>query len=130
MTVQLEVIKFKDLVPILGIPRFVDVFGPNIPTIGASGAIFGILIAYGMSFPNRTVLLWFIVPVSARTLVAIAALMELVMTIQYHGGDGVARFAHLGGMLVGYLYLKRVCRWFVAQKIRKQQVSVSLVLRL
>lgn len=80
---------------------------PNIPTIGASGAIFGVLIAYGMAFPTRKILLWFIIPVSARTLVALAALFELYMTVEYRGGDGVARFAHLGGMLVGYVYLKQ-----------------------
>jgi membrane associated rhomboid family serine protease len=85
------------------------IFGsnPNIPTIGASGAIFGVLIAYGLAFPNRKILLWFIIPVSARTLVALAALFELYMTVEYRGGDGVARFAHLGGMLVGYIYLKQ-----------------------
>jgi membrane associated rhomboid family serine protease len=80
---------------------------PNIVVIGASGAIFGILIAYGMAFPDRTVLLYFVIPIRARTFVAIYALLELFMTVQYHGQDGVARFAHLGGMLVGYLYLKR-----------------------
>jgi len=80
---------------------------PNIPTIGASGAIFGILIAYGMTYPNRPVLFMFVIPMSARTFVAIYAVLELAMTVQYHGQDGVARFAHLGGMLVGFLYLKR-----------------------
>jgi membrane associated rhomboid family serine protease len=80
---------------------------PNIPTIGASGAIFGILIAYGMTYPNRTVLAMLVIPMSARTFVAIYAFLELAMTIQYHGQDGVARFAHLGGMLVGFVYLKR-----------------------
>jgi len=79
---------------------------PNVPIIGASGAIYGVLIAYGMAFPNRTILLWFVVPVSARTMVFIWVFMELALTFQSHGGDGVARFAHLGGMLVGYLYLK------------------------
>lgn len=81
--------------------------GANIPTIGASGAIFGVLLAYGMAFPHRKILLWFVIPVSARTLVIFAAAVELMLTIQYQGGDGVARFAHMGGMLVGYLYLKQ-----------------------
>jgi membrane associated rhomboid family serine protease len=80
---------------------------PNIPVIGASGAIFGILIAYGMSFPHQTVLLYFVIPMSARTMVAIFAFIQLAMIVQSPGGDGIARFAHLGGMLVGYLYLKR-----------------------
>jgi membrane associated rhomboid family serine protease len=85
------------------------IFGgnPYVPTIGASGAIFGVLIAYGLAFPQRKILLWFVIPVSARTLVALAALFELYMTVEYRGGDGVARFAHLGGMLVGYVYLRQ-----------------------
>lgn len=78
-----------------------------VPTIGASGAIFGILVAYAMAFPNRQVLLWFVIPVSARTMVILFGLIELVTAFQHQGGDGVARFAHLGGMLVGYVYLKQ-----------------------
>jgi membrane associated rhomboid family serine protease len=94
-----------------------------IPVIGASGAIFGVLIAYGMAFPDRKVFLWFVIPVSARTMVAIVAFLELAMVSQ---GDGVARFAHLGGMLVGYVYLKqenlfwRVKRWW-----RRVQATVE-----
>ena len=89
------------------ITTYVFDLNPHIPTIGASGAVFGVLIAYGMAFPTRRILLWFVIPVSARALVAIAAFIELAMTVEYRGGDGVARFAHLGGMLVGYLYLKQ-----------------------
>jgi membrane associated rhomboid family serine protease len=79
---------------------------PRIPVIGASGAIFGVMVAFAMTFPNRTVLLFpFMIPVSARTMVIIAAVIQL-MAIAGSAGDGVARFAHLGGMLVGYLYLR------------------------
>jgi membrane associated rhomboid family serine protease len=78
-----------------------------VPTIGASGAIFGILVAYAMAFPNRQVLLWFVIPVSARTMVILFGLIEVVTAFEHQGGDGVARFAHLGGMLVGYVYLKQ-----------------------
>lgn len=99
---------------------------PNIPTIGASGAIFGVLIAYGMAFPNRQVLIWFIIPVSARTMVALFIFMELALTLQYHGGDGVARFAHLGGALVGYLYLKYdVLGWRARRWLRRARATVS-----
>ena len=94
-----------------GIFHVVTTYGfggnPLVPTIGASGAVFGVLIAYGLAFPQRKVLLWFVIPISARTLVVIAAFIELAMTVEYRGGDGVARFAHLGGMLVGYVYLKQ-----------------------
>ncbi len=87
---------------------------PNAPTIGASGSIFGILLAYGMAFPNRQVLLWFVIPVSARTLVIIFGFLELTMAMENHPGDNVARFAHLGGMLVGFVYLRfDTLRWRV-----------------
>src|SRR5262249_2015093 len=80
----------------------------RVPVIGASGAIFGVLIAYAMAFPNRQILLWFVIPISARVLITILGFIELVTSVEYrNGGGGVARFAHLGGMLVGYLYLKK-----------------------
>ena len=81
--------------------------GVNVTTIGASGAIFGILVAFGMLFPDRVVLVFFFFPMLARNFVILFAAIELYMTVVSgpHGG-GVARFAHLGGMLFGYLYLK------------------------
>lgn len=90
----------------------------GIPTIGASGAVFGVLLAFGMAFPQRQVLLFFVLPISARMMVILYGILELSLAVQTHGGDGVARFAHLGGMLVGYVYLKhemllwRVKRWW------------------
>ena len=77
---------------------------PNVPTVGASGAIFGILLAYGLYFPNRQVLLYFMFPVSARTMVIMFGVLELVMGFG-SPNSGIARFAHLGGMLVGAIYL-------------------------
>jgi len=80
--------------------------------------VFGVLIAYAMAFPNRQILLWFVIPISARVLVAIFAFIELAMTVEYRGGDSVARFAHLGGMLVGYLYLKKESiGWWVKKSL-------------
>jgi membrane associated rhomboid family serine protease len=73
-------------------------------TIGASGAIFGVLLAYGLYFPNRPILMYFIFPVPAKYFVAIMGGISLLSAIE--GGGGVAHVAHLGGLLAGYLYLK------------------------
>ena len=71
-------------------------------TIGASGAIYGLLLAYGMLFPHRTI--YFLVfPVPARLYVIIVGVLVLMQASA--GGGGVAHFAHLGGLLFGYLYL-------------------------
>ena len=77
-----------------------------IPTIGASGAIFGILVAYAMMFPNRPVYLYFLFPIKAKHLVVLFAIIELAASWS-HTPDGIGHFAHLGGMLFGFLYLKR-----------------------
>jgi len=76
------------------------------PTLGASGGIYGVLLAYGMYFPNRRVMLLIPpIPMSARTLVVVYAVLELVFGVT--GTDaGVAHFAHLGGMLGGYLMIR------------------------
>jgi len=72
--------------------------------VGASGAIYGLLLAYGMYFPHRTVLV-FLFPVPARYAVMIFGAIAFLSSLGA-AGDGVAHVAHLGGLLVGYLYLK------------------------
>jgi membrane associated rhomboid family serine protease len=72
----------------------------NIITIGASGAVFGILLAFGMMFPNLYIYLYFLLPIKAKWFVIIYGVIELVAGIG-GSGDGVAHFAHLGGMLFG-----------------------------
>ena len=75
-------------------------------TIGASGAVFGILFAFGWLFPDVKMFLLFIpIPISARIFVAIYAFIELFAGIARFSGDNVAHFAHLGGMLFGWLLL-------------------------
>ncbi len=74
-------------------------------TVGASGAIFGVIIAYGMLFPTRTILFWGIFPMTARQLAILLAVIELV-SLGALTPAGVARFAHLGGALTGYLLIK------------------------
>jgi membrane associated rhomboid family serine protease len=80
-------------------------YGSTIPTIGASGAIFGLLVAYGVLFPNNVILLYFVIPIKAKYFVMIFAALEFLLARSY-SADGIAHFAHLGGMAVGFLYLK------------------------
>ena len=81
------------------------VMGSQYPTIGASGGLFGLLLAFAMMFPNRTILLFFVIPMKAKWLVLLYGLLEL-----YQGAavmnTGVAHFAHLGGMLGGLLMIR------------------------
>jgi len=85
-------------------------FSPLSRTIGASGAIFGVMLAYGMTFPNREILFWFVFPMKARHFVLLLAGIELWVSSQFVS-DGIGHFAHLGGMLFGYVYLKRAWRF-------------------
>lgn len=79
----------------------------NIPMVGASGAIFGILIAFGLYFPNLQLFLLFPpIPIKAKYLVTFYALYELYGGIQQVPGDNVAHWAHVGGMLIGFLVIK------------------------
>jgi membrane associated rhomboid family serine protease len=76
------------------------------PTLGASGGVFGILLAYGMTFPNRTVMLLFPpIPMKAKVFVLLYGLLELYLGLS-GSAPGVANFAHLGGMLFGFLLLR------------------------
>lgn len=77
------------------------------PTIGASGGVFGLLLAYGMLFPHQRVMLLFPpIPMKARTLVVVYGLFELGVGITGLQ-PGVAHFAHLGGMLFGWLLIRQ-----------------------
>ena len=81
--------------------------GPPYPTVGASGGVFGLLLAYGMFFPRRMVMLIFPpIPMPARVFVFVYAAIELYLGVTGTQA-GVAHFAHLGGMLGGYLMLRR-----------------------
>ncbi len=79
----------------------------NIPTVGASGAVFGILLAFGMMYPDVRMYLFFIpVPIKAKWLVIGYGVLELINGMSNVQGDNVAHFAHLGGMLFGFIFIK------------------------
>jgi membrane associated rhomboid family serine protease len=75
-----------------------------IPVIGASGAIYGILLAFGWLFPNRLIYIYFLFPIPAKYFVIIFGLIELFSSMQGTGG-GIAHLTHLGGLLFGLVYM-------------------------
>ena len=80
--------------------------GTIYPTVGASGGVFGLLLAYGLYFPNNRVMLIFLpIPLPARVFVVLYAALELFLGVT-GSQTGIAHFAHLGGMLGGYLMLR------------------------
>lgn len=79
----------------------------NHVTVGASGSVFGILLAYGMLFPNTQLMLLFPpIPIKAKYIVIIYGVIELFMGVAKFSFDNVAHFAHLGGMLFGFILIK------------------------
>ncbi|MDE3195351.1 MAG: rhomboid family intramembrane serine protease [Acidobacteriota bacterium] len=74
------------------------------PTIGASGAIYGLLLAYGMLFPNQEVLFMFLFPMKAKYMVMIFGAIAFLGSFQ--GGSTVSNLAHLGGMIFGFIYIR------------------------
>lgn len=85
------------------------------PVIGASGAIYGLLVAFAMLYPDAVVYLYFLIPVKAAHVAILFGLIEFLSSAG-GGTPGIARFAHLGGMITGYLYL----RWWWVLKIRSK----------
>jgi membrane associated rhomboid family serine protease len=77
----------------------------NTPVLGASGAVFGILLAFGMLFPNTLLYIYFAIPVKAKYVVLGYGLLELFLTIT-SSNDGIAHLAHIGGMIFGFFLIK------------------------
>lgn len=77
------------------------------PMVGASGAIFGLLIAFGVLYPDAELLILFIpVPVKAKYIIPAYVVLELILGVAQFSGDSVAHFAHLGGALFGFILIK------------------------
>ena len=85
-----------------------DLFlGYSIPMVGASGANFGVLVAFGMMFPNAILMLIFPpIPLKAKYFIPIYIIIELYLAVKAHPGDNVAHYAHLGGALIGFLLVR------------------------
>ena len=78
----------------------------NTPTVGASGAVFGILLAFGMLFPNTLLYIYFALPIKAKYFVILYGILELYLGLSNNPADNVAHFAHLGGMIFGFFLIK------------------------
>ncbi len=79
----------------------------DIPVVGASGALFGVLLAFGMIFPNtELMIIFFPIPIKAKYFVILYGAVELFSGVSQIQGDNIAHFAHLGGMLFGFILIK------------------------
>ena len=84
---------------------FTLLIGSRVPTVGASGSLFALLLGFGMLFPNRIIMPLFPpIPMKAKVFVAVFGGLELLFGLT--GGSGIAHFAHLGGMLGGFLMIR------------------------
>ncbi len=93
----------------------------NAPAVGASGAIMGVMLAFGLTFPDRVILVGFFFPMRAKYAILLFAAMDLFGGFQ--GTDNVAHFAHLGGALVGYILLKTGWHTMIANRIGSKSGS-------
>jgi membrane associated rhomboid family serine protease len=79
----------------------------NAPVVvGASGSIFGLLLAFGMMFPNSMIYMYFFFPIKAKYFVILYGAIELFGAVKSSDGDNIAHYAHLGGMLFGFILIK------------------------
>ena len=106
-----------------GLCSWIVSFRSFIPVIGASGAIFGILVAYAMMFPETIILLFFIFPMKIKHAVLVLAGINLLGALSSPHA-GIAYFAHLGGGLFGYLYLRS--EWLRRQILYWSPVNLGL----
>jgi membrane associated rhomboid family serine protease len=86
------------------------------PTVGASGAIYGLILAYGVTFADRIVLFMMIFPMKARTMTWILFAIAFLSNLS-QSPDGLSHIAHLGGMVVGWVYLKKA--WRIGEVFRE-----------
>jgi membrane associated rhomboid family serine protease len=97
----------------------------TIPVIGASGAVLAVLIAFAVLWPNRMVLLWFLIPIKVKYLMMLIVGMDLLV-VMAGASDGVAHWTHLGGALLGLVYMRGggtvgfLRRWALGAKSRRK----------
>jgi membrane associated rhomboid family serine protease len=113
----------------LGGAAFSFIFAPQAAVVGASGAVFGVLLGFAYFWPKAPIYIWGVLPVQARWLVIVLAAVSLFAGIS-GGGAGIAHFAHLGGFAAGYAYLRWQRRKYFQQwkpmPTPKEQLAKSI----
>ena len=101
----------------------------DIPVVGASGAVFGLLLAYGLIFGDRLVLFMFVLPMKARTFIILIAAVELFRMLNFGFDSPVANLSHLGGLLSGFLFLnfRSVLQRIQARSLLKKRNSFKVL---
>ncbi len=108
-----------------GLITYLFQIGSDNPVIGASGAVYGILLAYGISYPNRMLYIWGIIPVKSMWLVIIMGSIAFFGVLG--NADGISHVTHISGMAIGYLLLKKSWRWKdVLFAIRKKTIEFQV----
>ena len=92
-----------------GLITFLFNMNSDDPVIGASGAVYGILLAYGISYPNRMLYIWGLIPVRSMWLVIIMGAIAFFGLLG--NTDGISHITHISGMIIGYILLKKKWRW-------------------
>ncbi|MBI4051770.1 MAG: rhomboid family intramembrane serine protease, partial [Elusimicrobia bacterium] len=108
----------------MGAALFNVVLAPSsgIPVVGASGAIYGLLVAFAMMYPDSIVYFYFLIPMTARQMAILLGLLEFVSSVS-GVRPGVSSLAHLGGMLTGYIYLR--WWWVIKLKVKGLRFKVK-----
>ena len=104
------------------------IFSPGSPIIGASGGVFGVMLAFAWFWPDERIFIWGVLPVPARVLVILTTMLALFSGFGGVGG-GIAHFAHLGGYLGAFLYLRWLDRKRTAFKRRATTAPSEVVQR-
>ena len=108
-----------------GLIPYLFQMGSDNPVIGASGAVYGILLAYGVSYPNRMLYIWGIIPVKSMWLVIIMGSIAFFGVLG--NADGISHVTHISGMVIGYFLLKKRWRWKdVLFAIRKKTIEFQV----
>jgi len=94
------------------------------PTVGASAAVYGVMVAYALAYPDRLVYIYFLFPVKVKYLMGFLTLLSFFSTFGA-SGDRIAHAAHLGGIVVGFVYLKYWTIYFKVKNFFRSQISSS-----